>query len=249
MKNNLFNSGKYYDLFYKDKDYISEAEYINKKLSQYNPTGKSLLELGYVTGKHALILSKLGYEILGIEQSESMIKSIPKVRNFECKKGDIRNIKIDKKFDTVISLFHVISYQVSNESLKSVLNTAFNQLKDNGIFLFDFWFAPAVIHQKPCIKIKSVASGNSTIIRIAEPELLILNNLVNVKYTFYELNHLLSKFSTYEEIHPMRYFTIPELEYFANTSGFQLLEAEEFLTSKNPSLDTWGVCIILRKNG
>ena len=47
----------------------------------------------------------------------------------------------------------------------------------------------------------------------------------------------------------MRYFSIPEIEYIANSTGFEMLEAEEFLSGSEPSLNTWGVCVILRKNG
>ena len=42
---------------------------------------------------------------------------------------------------------------------------------------------------------------------------------------------------------------IPELEFLANATGFKVLNYEEFLTGSKPSLDTWGVSIILSKNG
>ena len=189
MKNSLFNSGVYYDLFYKDKDYANEARCVHQKLVENNITGKRLLELGCGTGKHAKILSEFGYKILGIEKSYSMIDSAEKIENFECRQGDIRQIKLGEKFDSVISLFHVISYQTTNESLLSVFKTAFESLKDNGLFLFDVWYAPAVIHQKPSIRIKKIKTQSSYITRIAEPELMVNNNLVNVKYTFYDLNY------------------------------------------------------------
>ena len=47
MKNSLFNSGKYYDLFYKDKDYEAEAKSVHQKLIEKKATGKRLLELGW----------------------------------------------------------------------------------------------------------------------------------------------------------------------------------------------------------
>ena len=55
MKNPLFNSGAYYDLFYKDKDYENEARSVHEKLVEHDITGKRLLELGCGTGKHAKI--------------------------------------------------------------------------------------------------------------------------------------------------------------------------------------------------
>ena len=248
MENNLFNSGTYYDLFYSDKNYEKEANYIHEKLLKYNVSCKTILELGCGTGKHALTLSKLGYKIVGIEQSKSMINSAQKIKNFECREGDIRTIKIKEKFDSVISLFHVISYQVTNESLQDVFRTAYSVLKKNGLFLFDVWYAPAVIHQKPELRIKKISTKTHTITRIADPELLVNNNQVNVKYTFYDFKNISNKFKITEEVHPMRFFSIPELDFFANKAGFNIIETQELITGKQPSINTWGICFILKKN-
>jgi len=249
VENNLFNSGKYYDLFYNDKNYVKEANCIHEKLLYYNVSGKNILELGCGTGKHALTLSKLNYKIVGIEQSKSMINASQKIKNFECREGDIRTIKIKEKFDSVISLFHVLSYQLTNKSLQEVFRTAYLALKKGGLFLFDVWYAPAVIHQKPTLRIKKISTKTNTITRIAEPELLVNSNQVNVKYTFYDFNNISNQFKISEEVHPMRFFSIPELEFFANNSGFKIIEVQELITGKEPSINTWGICFILRKNG
>ena len=66
MKNKIFSSGDYYDLFYEDKDYQLEANYIHKKIQEYKLNAYSILELGCGTGKHAINLTKFGYKILGI---------------------------------------------------------------------------------------------------------------------------------------------------------------------------------------
>ena len=249
MKNKIFSSGDYYDLFYEDKDYQLEANYIHKKIQEYKSNSYSILELGCGTGKHAINLTKFGYKILGIEKSDSMLNKAIKAKNLEFQKGDIREIKLKNTYDCVISLFHVMIYQFTNASLISVFRRAFNNLKNDGIFLFDFWVAPAVIHQKPSVRTKTVSSKNNTICRIAEPELLVEKNQVNVKYTYHDFDHSKNKFKITNELHQMRYFSIPELEFIADKYGFKLLNAEEFLTGLKPSFNTWGVCIIFRKNG
>ena len=247
MKKNIFKSGFNYNLFYDDKNYIDEAKYIHETLIKNRVSGNLLLELGSGTGRHAGALSDLGYKILGVEQSESMINEVVKSKNFECIKGDIRNIKIKKKFDAVISLFHVMSYQISNESLKSAFKTAFQSLKSKGIFIFDAWYGPAVLHQKPLIKVKRISVKSIEITRIAEPEIFLDKNTVNVKYTFYKLDKKTGLCNVSEENHLMRFFSIPEIEYIANDVGFEIVNAEELTTSKKPSLDTWGICFILKK--
>ena len=188
MNNKIFSSGDYYDLFYDDKNYQLEANYIHEKIQEYKSNSKSILELGCGTGKHAINLTKFGYEILGIEKSESMLKKTTNRKNLEFQQGDIREIKLKDKFDCVISLFHVMSYQITNKSLISVFKTAFNHLKEEGLFLFDFWFGPAVIHQKPMVRTKTISTKNNTISRIASPELLLDRNQVNVKYTYHDFD-------------------------------------------------------------
>ena len=249
MNNKNFSSGDYYNLFYEDKDYELEAKYIHEKIQKFKSNSNSILELGCGTGKHAINLAKFGYNILGIEKSESMLKKTTKSKHLTFQQGDIREIKLKNKFDCVISLFHVMSYQITNESLISVFKTAFNNLKKDGLFLFDFWFAPAVIHQKPMVRKKTISTENNTICRIAEPELILDRNQVNVKYTYYDFDHSTKSFKITNELHQMRYFSIPELEFLANATGFKVLNYEEFLTGFKPSLDTWGVSIILSKNG
>ena len=46
----------------------------------------------------------------------------------------------------------------------------------------------------------------------------------------------------------MRHFSVPELDLFAEQSGFERLSAEAYLTGEVYSEDTWGVCFILRKS-
>ena len=231
MKNKIFSSGDYYNLFYKDKDYQLEAKYIHKKIQEYKLNANSILELGCGTGKHAINLAKYGYKILGIDKSLSMLEKTIKAKNLEFQKGDIKELKLKNKFDCVISLFHVMSYQITNESLISVFKTAFNNLKKDGLFLFDFWFAPAVIHQKPMVRKKTISTENNTICRIAEPELILDRNQVNVKYTYLDFDHSTKNFKKINELHQMRYFSIPELEFLANATGFKVLNYEEFLFS------------------
>ena len=99
------------------------------------------------------------------------------------------------------------------------------------------------------VRKKTISTKNNTICRIAEPELLLDRNQVNVKYTYYDFDHSTKSFKITNELHKMRYFSLPELEFLGGETGFKVLNYEEFLTGIEPSFETWGVSIILRKNG
>ena len=246
---------QYYDLLYKDKDYQAETDYILSLIKKYQPETSKVLEFGAGSGIHGRILANAGFQISGIERSQKMIDlglSSNQVKdqntNFSCTKGDCTSTFLGDDFDTVISLFHVLSYQTSNEVVIAMLKNAHRQLNPGGIFIFDYWYAPAVWHIAPTLRVKRVSNQQLKITRIAEPQCFQKQNIVKVNYqTFVEelkSNHI----SEIKETHEMRAFETEEIEGFANQTGFALLHSEEWLFSNTPSKETWGVCTILQKN-
>ena len=244
----LFDSiGIYYDLIYKEKNYLSETNFIINSLKQFGINEKLVLEFGSGTGKHAAKLVENGFKVDGIEKSSTLISLIEPKKNFNCFKGDIRNIKLNKKYDAVLSLFHVISYLTSNEDLDKVFENASFHLKPNGVFLFDFWYSPAVNYQIPEIRVKRFGDGKNSILRIAEPEIFKEMNRVDVKYTIFVEDIEKKKIHKFEEIHPMRHFSLDELESFGKYRGFELIKSGEWLTNNLPSVESWGVYVIFKK--
>ena len=146
MSKSVFNIySKYYDLLYQDKDYEGEAAYVESKLQSNNIVSGNILEFGSGTGKHGRLLADKGYKVHGIELSQEMIDLADTNESFSCQQGDICNTKVDKKFDSVISLFHVMSYQVSNQNLESVFLNASRHLNSGGIFYSIFGILPLCI--------------------------------------------------------------------------------------------------------
>ena len=249
MTTEVFNAySNYYDLLYRDKDYDAESSYIQKILNKNNITTGDILEYGSGTGKHGRILASKGYKVHGIELSDEMVRKAIQGDGFTCQQGNICEIQMNKKYDAILSLFHVISYQTSNKNLHDVFKRASEHLKSGGIFLFDFWYTPAVYAQRPAVRIKRLADDFIEITRIAEPELHPNENRVDVNYTIYARDLKLGSVQTMSEKHPMRHFTIPEIDLLASINGFERMHTEEFLTGKPSGEDTWGVCVSLRKN-
>ncbi len=241
------NISKYYDLLYKYKDYKAESIYIHNLLKQFNMRGKKILELGSGTGRHANILTKYGYEIIGIEQSVQMASKAKQTKNFKCVIGDIVEVTLNKKFDAVVSLFHVISYITKNDSLQALFKNTYNHLIKNGLFIFDVWYSPSVIFNQPEVRVKKIADNNIEILRVAQPDIFENLNEVNVNSIIFITDKKTKTLSKVEGTHTMRHFSIPELTFIANQNGFVVEHTEEFLTKNTPSHNTWGVCFVLRK--
>ena len=151
-------------------------------------------------------------------------------------------------FDAVISLFHVLSYQTSNESITAMLNNASKQLKPGGIFIFDYWYSPAVWNYRPTLRVKKVENSKLKITRIAEPDCWEDKNRVDVNYLTFVEDLASGKISKIEETHEMRAFGLYEITQFSNSCGFEVLQSEAWITKESPSPATWSVCTILKKN-
>lgn len=247
MKNKNFQIySKYYNLLYGDKDYRTESNYVASKIKQYTPDAKSILEFGSGTGGHGLLLQKRGFQIFGLDQSEYMVEEAIK-KGLPCIVSDISNFKLEERFDVIISLFHVISYLTTNESLISTFCNANKHLSKGGIFLFDVWYSPAVYEQKAVPRIKKMKNEEIAITRVADPKIHTNANIVDVQYTIMTKDLYNNEVNELFESHPMRHFSIPEIELLAKFTNFEVIKVEEFLTAQDPSEKTWGVCFILKK--
>lgn len=248
MSNFKFYS-QYYDLLYKDKDYNVEADYVLTLSKKYKKNINNFLELGCGTGNHAAILCKHGYEVVGLERSPEMVEIAKQksITNFNPQVADITSFQLDKKFDVAISLFHVISYLTDNNDLISCFKNVYTHLNSDGIFIFDIWYTPAVYSQKPETRIKRLANTEIEITRLAQSLIHHQTNVVDVNYEVMIKDKKSNISTSIFEKHPMRHFSIPEIELLATHTGFELVHTEEFLTANEPSENTWGVCFVLQK--
>jgi SAM-dependent methyltransferase len=236
---------EYYDLFYADKDYAAESAFVRGIIQRYAPQAKSILELGCGTARHAMELVKDGFSITGVDLSAQMLARArekighlpPNLRNrIKLTPGDVSNFAAVEQYDAAISLFHVMSYQITNESLNGIFQSARKALGDDGVFVFDFWYGPAVLALKPASRERTIDTVDRSITRIAEPDHHPERNVVDVNLTFVVSDRNDSAKHEVREKHPMRYLFIPEIEQAAAAHGFTIVESGEWLTG-NPLHD------------
>ena len=61
----------------------------------------------------------LGYKVHGIDLVQTWFQKQNYPR-FACQQGNIATTKMNKTYDVILSLFHVMSYQITNKQLKDV---------------------------------------------------------------------------------------------------------------------------------
>ena len=86
--------------------------------------------------------------------------------------------------------------------------------------------------------------NTTSVVRIAEPVMHPNENLVDVNYQIFIRKKSCSRIEVLQESHRMRYLFRPEIEWFLNNSELKLVDCFEWITGRQPGLDTWGVCFV-----
>jgi SAM-dependent methyltransferase len=242
----------YYDLLYHDKNFEREVDFVHQIVQRQRPGAVSMLDLGCGTGAHAAIFAKMGYFVHGVDQSSRMLVHAyrrlevlaPEVRSRVCfEQNDIRSLKLNKTFDVIVLLFHVVSYQISDVDLRATFATIADHLHPNGIVLFDFWYGPAVIAHPPGMRMKSFEDHNFHISRTANPLMRPDENVVKVQYKFTVTEKATLRCQEFNETHCMRYLFKPELDEFLREAGLAPNGFAEWLSDNVPGCNTWNVYI------
>jgi SAM-dependent methyltransferase len=249
-------SAAYYDEMYSDKDYVGEVAYVEGLMREFAGPGElSILDLGSGTGKHAVELALRGHSVRGVDRSEQMVGRAEARKSALSEQarakvgfsvGDVRSVRLGSQFQVVLALFHVASYQTTNQDLKDFLETARLHLRPDGILIFDFWYGPAVLSEQPEVRVKRAETAERWVVRIAEPVTHFEESCVTVKYEIVDCLKKTGAVTKVNEEHKVRFFSLPELHLFAELAGFEILSTREWMKASGPTNRAWSVCIIAR---
>lgn len=239
---------RYYNLLYQDKDYSGETDFIRTLIDRHQPDARTILNLGCGTGRHDHLLAENGYRVTGVDQSADMLAIAATMThaNLDFVHGDIRTIRLGRTFDLVISLFHVLSYQTSNADLLAAIATARAHLKPGGIFIFDCWYGPAVLTDRPSVRSKRLEDETTVITRLAEPDLHPNDNRVDVHYRISARDKQSGDTVELRETHGMRYLFRPEIELMLATQGMNIREFATWMTGDEAGFDSWSVYFVVQ---
>ena len=243
----------YYDLFYADKDYAAEAAFVRDVIRRHRPNASSVIEFGCGSARHAVEFARAGFTVTGLDRSAAMVERgqsriaalDPALRpRIKLMQGDASLVKSSEPVDAVVSLFHVVSYQTSNDALAGIFRSARMALVADGLFVFDFWYGAAVLTEHPTVRVRRVATPDVQVTRISEPVHHLNRNVVDVKFTVIAIDQRTGRVEQHTEVHSMRYLFVPEIEFIAAQSGFEVIEAGEWLTGMPLHEHSWSGYVV-----
>jgi SAM-dependent methyltransferase len=236
-----------YDLINGSKNYKAEAEKIVRLISQYSKNENSypdMLEIGSGTGGHAKYFSEY-FELICLEKSPEMAEICAKKTGLHVVQGEAQSFEIEKRFDAITAMFHVINYLQDLNELDQFLYNSSRHLKQDGVLVFDMWHLPSVYSIGTSSRKVSVENDEFDITRVSIPEHDCINNIVKVLFNFSVSKKNTDELYEFSETHFMRPWTISEIKFFAAKNGLSIMnDLENSPLARDPAY-SWDLTIVL----
>jgi len=244
---------EFYDTIYHDKDYAAECDRLERVFEGYGMVPvRNVLDLGCGTGRHAELLAERGYGVVGVDVSPFMISRArdrakarhslnPPVYHV----ADLREFRIKQQFDAVVMMFAVLGYQLEDEDVHAALRTARLHLRPGGLLLFDVWYGPAVLHQRPSKRAKRVEGADGPLTRTSRSTLDRDRQRINVR--FHVERGTGADARQTDEDHCLRFFFAADIERFLSAADLALIRIGAFEDfDRDPDESTWNVLVAAR---
>ncbi|MBK7129577.1 MAG: class I SAM-dependent methyltransferase [Crocinitomicaceae bacterium] len=139
---------KYYHLLYAHRNEEEAKLFITKLVLHLNlPKGSAVLDLACGKGRHAMVLASAGLKVTGADLSPASIACANQASEGKAEfiVHDMRQPIEEKKFQAVFNLFTSLGYFEDAGDNLSVINSVWQMLDENGLFIIDFFNAQKVV--------------------------------------------------------------------------------------------------------
>lgn len=215
-----------YDRFMDETPYEEWCQFVVGRLKQDQITDGILLDLGCGTGSMTELLAKQGYDMIGVDLSDSMLdiameKRAQSGHNILYLQQDMREFELYGTVRAVICLCDSLNYLLEEDDLLTTFKLVNNYLDPNGLFIFDF---------NTVYKYETVI-GDSTIAENREDCSFIWENYYTAEDQIneYDLTIFVKQqkdlFRKFTETHLQRGYTLETMKRLVEQSGLIFVEA------------------------
>lgn len=236
-----------YDRLTENVDYKSYAAYIKRLFESYGKNISSVVDVACGTGSLTAELSKLGYEMIGVDMSEDMLSEAQTKKAEEnldilylCQSAEELDLfgTVQGAVCTLDSLNHITDEDTVIEAFKKI--SLF--MEKDGIFIFDL---------NTEYKHREVLGDNTFVYDLDDIYCVWQNEfdeedmITHVFLDFFvEENGLYERF--YEEFDE-RAYSLEKVKKWLEISGFELVNFFEEFTENEPKEDTERIVYVARK--
>jgi len=243
-----------YDSLMDNVPYDEWVAYICELFKRYGnitPEERPLiLDMACGTGNITERMSSLGFDMIGIDNSEDMldIANMKKLDNNSSALYLLQDMTEFELYGTVraaISICDSVNYLLQPSDVIKTMKLVNNYLDPKGLFIFDF---NTEHYFRDIVGENSISEARDDMAFIWDnyyDEEKHMNSLSLTLFTGEE-NGLYRRF---DELHLQRGYTLHEMKQFINESGLRFEKAFDAFTFNEPDENSERICIIAREQG
>ena len=239
-----------YDMFMDNVPYDEWAAYLQSLLKKNGAGSGIVLELGCGTGNITRRLRDAGYDMIGLDISEDMLRIA--LEKEETKPGeepsilylcqDMREFELYGSVAAIVSICDSMNYILEEEDLLKVFRLADNYLDPDGIFIFDMnteYYYKYVL-------------GERTICENRDEGSFIWDNYYSEEDCINEFDITIyakkgELFERFDEVHYQRAYRIPTVKKLLKKAGFSDIRVYACMAEEAPVRGTGRVYFLARK--
>lgn len=225
----------------------NDASVINSNLVQERNT---ILDLGCGTGTLTELLAREGYDMIGVDNAEEMLRIAMEKRE---RSGldilyllqDMRELELYGTVGAVVSVCDSLNYLLDEEDIVQTFDRVNNYLYPQGIFIFDF---------NTVYKYQTVI-GDATIAENREDCSFIWENYYHEEQEIneYDLTVFVAeeqapqRFRRFQEVHYQRGYRFSQMKALLERAGLEFLEAMDADTHGEVRQESERIYVVARK--
>ena len=207
-----------YDVFMETVEYENWYRFLRK----YIKNKGEVLDLGCGTGEFLVRFLKDDFSCIGVDISEIMVDiakdKTKEFQNIIFYNDDIRDFKLDREVDSIVCNFDTINYFEKFEDLEGFFENSYNNLKKDGIFIFD------VVTEEVFDEIFEnglFLDEKENYLTIWKYEKEEENYIITIQLFIREKENIFRK---HEEVHVKTIFDLEEIANLALETGFDIVD-------------------------
>lgn len=204
-----------------------------------------VLDLGCGTGSLTELLYEKGYDMMGVDNSEEMLRIAMEKRD---KSGseilylhqDMRELDLYSTVGTVVCVCDSVNYLLDNEDVEDTFSLVNNYLYPGGLFIFDF---NTVYKYETVIGDDTIAENRDNCSFIWENYYHPKEHINEYDLTIFVREEKEELFRRFCETHYQRGYTLEEMERFVQRAGMEVLLALDADTHGAPGKESGRIII------